>query len=361
MNVFKSFMKAPTTVIGMVFGLIVPLLFVMIWMTGYDGASERLDKLDVAIVATEGTQGAGIADQIENEAPFHAERMANLEDAQARMNEGEIHMIIVIADQLADDVQNKGNGAITYYVNEANSELAKGMMQSVAAQITSNVSGSLAGMNELPVHQELVKTNSVSNFSTTMLPMILGFISYIAVMTMNIQLNLSSLKLQSAFSKWEIFFARQKLLLLLTIVFPFIITAAAMLFVDVSSSFITMWTFHMVVYLACICVTQMAFALFGQAGPLFNVGLVPLQLLTAGNIIPAVMLTAPYRNIGQFLPAPNAIQGYMKLIYGSGGSISSYIINLLLISCISWGVTVVCVARRKKTAPAAQASVAAHH
>lgn len=360
-KVFKSFMKAPTTAVGMVFGLIVPLLFIVIWMTGYDGATERLDKLHVAIVTSEGSQGAGIADHIASEAPFYTERMTNMDDAQAKMNDGELHMIISISDSLVSQATEGGNGVITYYVNEANSELAKAIMQSVATQITQEVSGSLSGVTELPVHQELVKTNSVSNFSTSMLPMILGFISYIAVMTMNIQMNLSSMKLQREFSKWEIFFARQKLYVLMIILFPLLITGVSMLFVEVHSSFLTMWAFHMLVYTACICVTQMGFALFGQAGPLFNVALVPLQLLTAGNIIPAAMLTGFYRHLGSFLPAPNGIQGYMKLIYGSGGSISANVINLILISAVCWGVTVFCMVLKGRRTLADQAAAAAQH
>lgn len=359
LNVFKSFMKAPTTTMGLIFGLVVPLLFVVFWMTGYNGATEHVDQLHVAFVA-EDSAGAAIADHIAENVPFHAERIATLEKAQKRMNEGDLQMVISIPATLAEHVQNTGSGAITYYVNQANSDVAKGIMESVAEQITREVSGRLTGLSELPVQAEIVKTNTVANFSTSMLPMILGFITYIAVMTMNIQMNLSSLKLQREFSKWEIFFARQKLYLLIIVIFPLLITGAAMLFVDVHSSFLAMWAYHMLVYLTCICVTQMAFSLFGQAGPLFNVALVPLQLLTAGNIIPAIMLTGFYRLLGHFLPAPNAIQGYMKLIYGSGGSVSSYVVNMLLISAVCWGITVLSLALKGRAASAELVQTGAH-
>ncbi|WP_141504239.1 YhgE/Pip domain-containing protein [Paenibacillus luteus] len=350
MKVFKRFLKAPTTPVGLVFGLVVPLLFVIVWMTGYNGATDRIDQLHVALVAEASTQGADIADRIASNAPFYAERFSSLEEAQAKMNEGALHMVISVPTELAKDVRDAGSGKLVYYVNQANSDVAKSMMESVADQITREVSGNLTGVTELPVQAEIIKTNPVSNFSTSMLPMILGFITYIAVMTMNIQLNLSSLKLQREYGKWEIFFARQKLYAIIVVLFPLLITGAAMLFVEVHSSFLAMWAFHTVVYLTCICVTQMGFALFGQAGPLFNVALVPLQLLTAGNIIPAIMLTGFYRELGHFLPAPNAIQGYTKLIYGSGGSISIYVINMLVISAVCWGITVLVLALKGRAA-----------
>ncbi|MDQ0720199.1 hypothetical protein QF049_001460 [Paenibacillus sp. W4I10] len=47
----------------------------------------------------------------------------------------------------------------------------------------------------------MVKTNNITNFTLSMLPMILGFITYIAVMTMNIQLNLSSMMLSRKYDR----------------------------------------------------------------------------------------------------------------------------------------------------------------
>lgn len=126
-----------------------------------------------------------------------------------------------------------------------------------------------------------------------------------------------------------------------------------MLFSDVASSFAIMWGFQVLVFLSCICLTQMSFVLFGNAGPLFNVALVPIQLMTAGNIIPVVMLTPFYRHIGSFLPVPNAIQGYLKLIY-NGEAVTQYVIHLLLISIVTWGITILRLSFVKQQRPSLQ-------
>lgn len=66
--------------------------------------------------------------------------------------------------------------------------------------------------------------------------------------------------------------------------------------------------------------------------------MIPLQLMTAGNILSEKLLVGIYQHIGAFLPAPNAMRGFMKLIYQEG-SVSVFIINLLLISIVCWAIT----------------------
>ncbi|BBH24855.1 hypothetical protein Back11_62000 [Paenibacillus baekrokdamisoli] len=337
MKALQSFLKTSQTKFGLVFGLFVPLFFIIVWMTGYSGATNRIDQLHAAVVNEDGSKGAIIANQITQLAPFQTKPIVSIQDAQAKINAGEIAMIISIQ-----------KAKLTYYINEGNSDIAKAMMEKAALEISKQLNQIGKQIVEDPIQTDIVKTNPVNDFSTSMLPMLLGFIAYIAMMTMNIQFNLASLMLKREYSKWQIFFARQMLYIAIAIVFPFIITSVAMLFSNVHSSFISMWTFQILVFLSCMCVTQMGFALFGHFGPLFNIALVPLQLMTGGNIIPTTMLTPFYRQFDNFLPASNAIQGYLHLIY-SGSSISTYVVNLILISIVSWGITVICLALKEKS------------
>lgn len=353
---FKDLMKITQTKIGLVFAIFVPLFFVIVWMTGYHGATDRIDQLQVAIVNEDGVRGEAIQQGIADNAPFQVEMASDLEEAQARMDKGDYSMVIAIP---ADFTQEMSSGAavLTFYVNQAGSEVAISMLEQAALQLTDQL-GQQGPSGA--VQANVVKMHGVADFATSMLPMLLGFISYIAMMTMNIQFNISSQIMKRNHSKWEIFWSRQILLALIAIVVPFIITGAAMLFTDVASSFMAMWGFHVLVFAASIAVTQMSFALFGNAGPLFNVALVPIQLMTAGNIIPQSMLAPFYRHIGSFLPAPNAIQGYLKLIY-NGESVTTYVINLILIALVAWVITVVRVASEKKAVAGGAAPANAAH
>ncbi|WP_440116441.1 YhgE/Pip domain-containing protein [Paenibacillus sp. QZ-Y1] len=365
MKSFKEFLKVPQTKVGLVFALIVPLLFVVIWMTGYHQATERVDQLQVALVNEDGIQGTEVQEQIETLAPFHITVLDSAKEAEQQMNAGNYAMVIVIPQGFANQIAGETDASLSFYINQGNADVAKSILEHAATGITTQmgqrileskvqvtlnndrinnedlstaIGQAMAKMNEGPVKAEINKTNSVSDFATSMLPMILGFITYIAAMTMNIQFNITSNIMKRNHSKWEIFWGRQMLLLCIAVIVPLIVDIVALQLTDVASSFGALYLYHVLVSLACICFTQMSFALFGNAGPLFNVAMVPLQLMTAGNIIPAEMLAPFYRYIGNFLPASNGVQGFMRLIY-SGEAVGGYMVHLLLIAVITWGIT----------------------
>ncbi|MGF7046835.1 YhgE/Pip-like protein [Paenibacillus sp. DS2015] len=339
----KNLMKITQTRIGLVFAIFIPIFFIVVWMTGYHHATERIDQLNVAIVNEDGKQGQVIQEQIQNHAPFHTDIMDSSQEAQSQMDAGNYTMVIVIPNNLTQNITNNSNAKLTFYINQGNSQLATSMVEGIAVDITSKMG--IPGT----VQADIIQTHNVNDFATSMLPMILGFITYIAAMTMNIQFNISSQIMKRNHTKWQIFWSKQLLLLAISIVVPLLVIGVASLFTDVASSFWQMWFFHIVVTLACICFTQMSFALFGNAGPLFNIAMVPFQLMTAGNIIPVAMLAPFYRYIGNFLPASNGVQGFTTLIY-SRGSVTGLIINLLLISIVTWGITITRI-RVQKDAP----------
>ncbi|MFS0869146.1 YhgE/Pip domain-containing protein [Paenibacillus xylanilyticus] len=356
-SVLKDFFKILQTKIGLVFAFVVPLIFTIVWLTGYNGATERVDQLSIGIVNSDGAQGQSIEKMIKESVPYKTENYSTLEEAQQVMNDGDIGMIVSIPAQFSANM-DEGKGELTYYVNQAASDVSRSILEGSAEGISTSVGAQLSGIVQKEVvTTNVVKTNNITNFALSMLPMILGFITYIAVMTMNIQLNLSTMMLSRKYDRWNIFWARQLLLLIVCIVAPLIITSVAMLFVTPVASFWEMWGFHILVYIACVCLTQMSFVLFGGLGALFNVGMIPFQLMTAGNIIATEMLTPFYRHIGDFLPASNAVRGYVRLIY-SGTSVTSIVINLILIAVVTWGITVARMALHKS--PAAGAATSAH-
>lgn len=351
---FKNMMKIPQTKIGLVFAIFVPVFFMIVWMTGYNNATERLDQLNVGIVNEDGAASKGIAEQIAKNSPFHVVAVSEYEKAKEQLDKGKYAMLIVIPEKFANTMTD-GSGELTFYVNEANSQVAVSMMEKAAAEISANL-GAHSG-----VKADIVKTNELHNFAASMLPMILGFITYIAVMTMNIQFNLVGQIMKKGHSKWQIFWSRQMLLLIVALDVPTIIISLTVAFQDVAASFWKLWLFHVLVTAACISFTQMSFSLFGNAGPLFNVAMVPLQLMTAGNIIPANMLAPFYQHFGAFLPASNGVQGFTKLIY-TGESVSVFAVHLVLLLLVTFVITIIRLATQKEKAanPALSAKQLAH-
>ncbi|MGL6104291.1 MAG: YhgE/Pip domain-containing protein, partial [Exiguobacterium acetylicum] len=77
---------------------------------------------------------------------------------------------------------------------------------------------------------------------------------------------------------------------------------------------------------------------FGPIAPLVNVALIPFQLMTAGNIVPAKMLAPFYQSLGTFLPVPNAVAGFSRLLF-MNGSIGTQVLHLSLLCFGSFIIT----------------------
>ena len=102
-------------------------------------------------------------------------------------------------------MQEAHRGELTFYINQGNADVAKSIVDpqpGMTAQMGQGILESKVqvtlnndsinsdelrcsywtsdGEDEGPVKAEINKTNSVSDFATSMLPMILGFITYIA-------------------------------------------------------------------------------------------------------------------------------------------------------------------------------------
>ncbi|WP_244444657.1 YhgE/Pip domain-containing protein [Paenibacillus camerounensis] len=349
MKFISEFLKIKPAKMGITFSIFLPFIFLLIWMTGFNGATERIDQLHVGLVAGSNEESRSIAEFLAKEAPFQTSMSSSKEDALSDMDNGNTDMVIVISSNL----QSSSAGStekLTYYINERNSEVVKSVMEGLSNKLTGQLNSTVvSNVQPLPIQAEVIKVNEISNFSSTMLPMILGFIPYIAMMTMNIQFNIASMIMKRQFGKWELFFGRQMVLVGIAIIVPLLLSAAIKIFLNVEASFWQLWGFEVLVFMASICMTQLGFVLFGGMGPLFNVFFVPFQLMTAGNVIAASMLTPFYRNLGAFLPAPNGIQGAMHLVYG-GGTVGGYAGNLALIAMVTWGLTILRLAWPSKAA-----------
>lgn len=342
MKFISEFLKTKPAKMGITFSIFLPFIFLLIWMTGFNGATERIDQLHVGLVV-ENEESRSIAEFLATEAPFQSVVTSSKEDALSNMDNGKTDMVIVIPGNLQSSSAD-GTEKLTYYINERNSEVVKSVMEGLSRKLTEQLNTIVvSNVQPLPIQTEVIKVNEVSNFSSSMLPMILGFIPYIAMMTMNIQFNIASMIMKRQFGKWELFFGRQMVLAGIAIIVPLLLSVAIKIFLNVEASFWQLWSFEVLVFIASICVTQLGFVLFGTMGPLFNVFLVPFQLMTAGNVIAASMLAPFYRDLGSFLPAPNGIQGAMHLVYG-GGTVGDYAVNLAFIAVVTWGLTILRIA-----------------
>jgi len=97
-----------------------------------------------------------------------------------------------------------------------------------------------------------------------------------------------------------------------------------------------------IVFFSFLSLTQMFIAVFGNAGMIFNIISLSLQLVNSGVIVPHKMLSKTYQTIGELFPATYAANGYYTIIFG-GVSLEKNIISLLVIILVTQLVAVITV------------------
>ncbi|EPC8422562.1 MULTISPECIES: hypothetical protein [Bacillus cereus group] len=97
-----------------------------------------------------------------------------------------------------------------------------------------------------------------------------------------------------------------------------------------------------IVFFAFLSLTQMFITVFGNAGMIFNIISLSLQLVSSGVIVLHEMLSKTYETIGELFPATYAANGYYTIIFG-GVSLGKNIISLLVIILVTQLVAVITV------------------
>ncbi|MGI1805346.1 YhgE/Pip domain-containing protein [Exiguobacterium sp. TDN 0502] len=328
MNAWKDVWSMTQTKVGLVFAIVVPLLFLVVWMTGYQGTTERLDQLNVGVV---GEANDPFIKSLES-APFTVQAMATEAKGLEALDASEVDLVLH-----KDDATHQ----LTAHVSQTNAEFANAILERATETISKQLNG------EQAFTTSIVTEHAVTDFALSMLPLVLGFVIYIAAMTMGIQFNLVSTILKSRHTKWNLFWSRQLLHGIVLLVVPLLLISMAHLLTDITTPFLNLWAFEVLVVATCIAVTQMNFAIFGPIAPLVNVALIPFQLMTAGNIVPAKMLAPFYQSLGTFLPVPNAVSGFGRLLF-MDGSVGAQVLHLSFLFVGSMLVTCLLTATKKE-------------
>ncbi|MGZ7149891.1 hypothetical protein [Bacillus sp. BC08] len=86
----------------------------------------------------------------------------------------------------------------------------------------------------------------------------------------------------------------------------------------------------------------MFITVFGNAGRIFNIISISLQLVSSGVIVSHEMLSKTYQTIGELFPATYAANGYYTIIFG-GVNLEENIISLLVIILVTQLVAIITV------------------
>ncbi|MEK3882364.1 ABC transporter permease [Paenibacillus sp. PL2-23] len=342
-STLQAFMKRPTTWVGIITAFMFQVIFSVIWMTGYDGVTDRTDQLRIAIVNEDTVMGGAIAGNLLNNLSFDMIEFELLEAARTELDERKLQMVVHIpADFSLKVADAAGSGSIDYYINESNPALIKSIMSGAAAQITAEVNRQAVKMGvqqtlaaaNMPEEQaaaasaslservvsNVQSTNVVEGMNNQMVPMMMVLASYVGAMIMGMNLEQSSMVIAASTGKWSRFAARSLInVVSATLVSLVGSTLLVSLGGQVEQGFLHLWGFQLLFLLVFMFVSQMFLYLFGMAGMLFNIMLLSVQLVSSGAIVPRELLSDFYTGLGAALPATYAVDGNMNILFGGPG------------------------------------------
>nr|WP_240528066.1 ABC transporter permease [Bacillus cereus] len=354
MNILKQFLKMPGTYIGIVVALAFQLIFFCIWLTAYDGVNERANEMKIAIVNQDANMGSKIGEELKKNLPFQVTKEKSMETAKREMDKHSYDMIIEIPASFSKNISEKGKTDLNFHINQANSMMAKQMMEGVAKQVHDNVNkeisnykrqivtGKLQDMS--PENIEVIKSltgdsvgftvykvHNAEGFSVNMVPLMIVLASFVGAMVMSVELSKVA---KEVGGDWSNFLSRQAINGIVSILLACITIGLMKGFqVESQETIGNVWLFQAIVFFAFLSLTQMFLVLFGNAGMLFNIISLSLQLVSSGVIVPHAMLSKTYQTIGELFPATYAAEGYFAIVFGGGGFKRKYYLSIIYNCC----------------------------
>lgn len=379
---FLAFLKRPTTWVGIITALMFQIIFSAIWMTGYDGVTDRTEQLRIAVVNEDQRMGQQIAESLVQNLPFDMSREDSLDAAKQLLDERELQMIVFFpADFTRQASAQEGTASIQYLVNESNPALIKSVMSGAAAQITAEVNrqavtgGVHAVLSQMNMPEEqasaaaqglsqrvtadIQSTNVVQGMNNQMVPMMTVLASYVGAMIMGMNFEQSSMAIGGSVGKWRRFAVRTIVNIGAAVLVSLIGASLLSAFGgQMEQGFLKLWLFQMLFMLTFIFVSQMFLYVFGMSGMLFNIILLSAQLVSSGAIVPRELLSDFYVKLGNALPATYAVEGNMNLLFGGPG-VGPDAAALTVITAAAAAVSAFAVlAKRRAAAPQPVVSIA---
>lgn len=379
MKTLQKLLQQKETYLGVAVAIAFQLIFFSVWLTAYDGVSERTDQLQVALVTDDTVHGPELKEQIHQMLPFEVIDVDNVKTAQQQLSEDKaFSMVIHIPAEFSTAIEQHETASITYYINQALPAMSKQVMESAAVQLNQGINAQVYELvqeqlaTQLPeklaadspesaqtatiasavlkevqeysqveqVKPVMEKVHPVEGFRAGMIPLMVVLASFIGAMIMSQHLQFAADRLQAVCGPWALFASRQLINLIVALTISILTLITMQLFqIDIAINHWQAWLFQSALFFSFLTLSQLFVLLFGNPGMLVNIALTAIQLATSGALVPREVLSEFYQQLGAVLPAAYGVNGYFSMIYGGGSILSDLkVISLIAIICLSLGV-----------------------
>lgn len=105
-NLYLSLLKTRSVIIGLITAIIFQVLFSIIWITGYDHVTDRIDQFKIIIVNEDSKIGAQVANNLEENLKFKITQSSVLKSAMDKLDDRKVQMVIYIPEDFSSTLQN---------------------------------------------------------------------------------------------------------------------------------------------------------------------------------------------------------------------------------------------------------------
>jgi uncharacterized phage infection (PIP) family protein YhgE len=376
MNVVRDFFRMKEAKIGLAAAFLFLICFFGVWMTVYQNIEDRSDQLHVALVNQDSKISHKDVTTLKNKIPFKVHVYQSLNHAKSMMNKHKVDMIMVVPNNFTKQISSNKQAELHYYINQANSSLAKQIMTQAsdkitqtmnqrmyalkqrvvnekataaikqglpqpqaAQQVTAVFNQAIQSLNLDTVTSKVTKTNNVSGFPASVLPLCIVLVSYVGAMVMQMNGYTAAVRLRKKYNKWRVYLAHVVINLAASVVLAAFVMLALQLFnFHLHVNGFGVYLFQILSYFSFMSLAQMFLYVLGFAGNAINVLGTPMQLMTSGAIIPKAVLAPFYYKISFLYPAAYVANAYYLFVYGGTGlghDVQVLLVNVLVTLCVS--------------------------
>lgn len=327
------------------------------------------------VIVNEDTDiGVEVSKQIEKNAPFTLISETNMDKAMKQLENKEAHMIIEIPADFTTQII-KGNPELTFIIDEARQSTIKSAMEDAANQIMqllnenshemtkgqtltgieefySNLESTvpnngpllqskevviqaLEGLKYKSINENVIKINENNHSLNTVLPLLIFLTIFISALIRSLLYEKEVKSMQLELSSWHIFFHKQWLNLMASMLYPLVIILVLNSFgVKIVANYVILWLFLTLAFYTFSVFIQVFLDLFKFIGVGLLALLLLVQILASGIILPPELVTIYYTWASSILPATYFTDGILGIFY-SNASIGNALISLTIFSIIS--------------------------
>ncbi|MFT8312592.1 MAG: ABC transporter permease [Sporolactobacillus sp.] len=376
MNVVRDFFKIKETKIGLAAGLLFLICFFGVWMTVYQNIDDRSDQLHVALVNQDLKMSQKEVVTLKNKIPFKVHVYQSLNHAKSVMNKHKVDMIMVVPNNFTKQISSNKRAELHYYINQANSSLAKQIMNQASNKITQSMNQKMYALKQQAVSEKataaikqglpqpqaaqqvttvfdkaiqslnlntvtskVTKSNNVKGFPASVLPLCIVLVSYVGAMVMQMNIYAAVTKLRKKYNKWRVYLAHVGINLAASVVLAALVMLALQIFdFHLHVNGFGVFLFQILSYFSFMNLSQMFLYVLGFAGNAINVLGTPMQLMTSGAIIPKAVLAPFYYKISFLYPAAYVANAYYLFVYGGTGlqhDVQALFVNVVVTLVVS--------------------------